>query len=192
MRSIHIAEWILRLVTSGDRAASTAGDLVEGAATRGVVWFWSRVLRTAASLLWRDVAENPARIAGVAFIGLVVEVVITLLLAGLSGVVFFIVAWSGRQIQLGSMWWTIGLGTQQLVISLLIGRMLARWAPGRELGACLAYAILGSIFSFIVIFVFPGGLGLSALFWVFLSDAAKRTPVLAGAAWGRYRRMAAR
>jgi hypothetical protein len=191
MRSIHIAEWILRLVTSRDRAASTAGDLLEEAATRNLVWFWSGVLRTAASLLWRDVAESPARIAGVAFIGLAVEVVTSMLVGGLSGVVFF-VATGRQQIQLGSIWWTIGLGAQRLVMSLLIGRMLARWAPGRELAACLAYAILGLILSFIVIFVFPGGLGLSALLWLFLSDAAQRTPVLAGAAWGRYRRLAAR
>src|ERR1035437_2113127 len=62
MHSVHIAEWILALVTTRDRAASTVGDLTEGAATRGVVWFWCGVLRTAASLLWRDVAEHPARV----------------------------------------------------------------------------------------------------------------------------------
>src|ERR1035437_4113180 len=35
MHSVHIAEWILALVTTRDRAASTVGDLTEGAATRG-------------------------------------------------------------------------------------------------------------------------------------------------------------
>ncbi len=55
MHNINIAEWILALVTTRDRAASTVGDLAEGAATRGAVWFWSGVLRTAASLLWRDI-----------------------------------------------------------------------------------------------------------------------------------------
>ena len=69
MHSTHLAEWILGLVTSRDRAASTVGDLVEEASSRGAVWFWSGIVRIAASLLWRGVAENPLRLAGVAFIG---------------------------------------------------------------------------------------------------------------------------
>lgn len=192
MPSTHIAEWILRLVTSRARAASTTGDLVEEAATRGMVWFWSRVLRTAASLLWREVAENPARFTSVALMALAVEIVASLLLAGLSGIEFLTAAWSGHQIQLSSIWWRIGLDGPPLLMSLLVGRMLARWAPDRELAACLAYAILGSIFSLILDVFSPGGLGLSALLWVFLGDAAQRTPVLAGAVWGRHHRLAAR
>jgi hypothetical protein len=190
MRSIHIAESILRLITSRDRAASTVGDFAEEAATRGAVWFWSGILRTAASLLWRGVAENPVRVTGVAFIGLAVDVVTSLLLAGLSGVAFFVAAWSGHPAQLSSIWWIIGLDAPPLLMLLLIGRMLARWAPGRELSACLAYAILGSIF--IADLVYSGGLGFSALLWVFLGDAAQRTLVLAGAVWGRHRRLVAR
>ncbi len=84
MHNVNIAEWILALVTTRDRAASTVGDLAEVAATRGVVWFWSGVLRTAASLLWRDVAERPARITGLAFFGLAVYIGIDLVFAGLS------------------------------------------------------------------------------------------------------------
>jgi hypothetical protein len=70
--------------------------------------------------------------------------------------------------------------------------MLARWAPGRELSACLAYWILGSLFSLVMMFVDPGGLGPSALIGVFLIDLLQRTPVLAGAVWGRHRTLAAR
>jgi hypothetical protein len=192
MHSIHIAEYILGLVTSRDRAASTVGDLVEGAATRGAAWFWSGILRTAASLLWRGVAENPVRVTGVAFTGLAVDVATSLLLAGLSGVAFFVAARSGHPAQLSSIWWIIGLDAPALLMLLLIGRMLARWAPGRELSACLAYAILGSIFSLIADLIHPGGLGFSALLWVFLGDAAQRTLVLAGAVWGRHRRLVVR
>lgn len=192
MRSIHIAESILRLVTSRDRAASTVGDLVEGAATRGATWFWSGVLRTAASFLWCGVAENPVRVTGVALIGLAVDVVASLLLAGFTGVVFFLAAWHGRPVPLNSVWWVIALDVPELVVSVLIGRILARWAPGRELSACLAYGILGSLFAIIMMFVSPWGLGPSALLWVFLSDVTKRVPVLAGAVWGRHRRLAAR
>ncbi len=201
MRSIHIAEWLLRLVTSRDRAASAVGDLVEQAPTRNRFWFWSGILRTAASLLWRDLAENPARITGVAFMGVAVDVATSLLCAGLTGAAFFVAAQSGHpayvagttgQPHLTSMWLTIGLHAPALVILLLIGRMLARWAPGRELGACLAYALLGSVFCLISDLVDSGGLGFPALLWVFLGDAAQRALVLAGAVWGRHRRLTAR
>jgi hypothetical protein len=190
MRKIHIAEWILGLVTSRDRAATMVGDLVEEGA-RGVAWFWSRILRIAVSFLWRGVTESPVRITGLAFIGLAVDVVASIFLAGASGVLFFFAARNGHQLQLNAVWWTILLDAPTLVMSALIGRMLARWAPGRELAACLAYGILGSLLSFVMMLVSPGGLGISALLWVFLSDVAQRTPVLAGALWGRHRRLAA-
>jgi hypothetical protein len=192
MRSIDIAEWILRLVTSPDRAASTVGDLAEGAADRGLVWFWSGILRTAASLLWRGIAGDPVRVTGVGLIGLAVDVVASLLLAGFTGVVFFLAAWYGHRVPVNSVGWVIALDVPELVVSVLIGRILARWAPGREWSVCLAYGILGSIFSIIMMFVSPGGLGPSALLGVLLSDVTKRIPVLAGAVWGRRRRLAAR
>jgi hypothetical protein len=192
MRNIHIAEWILGLVSNRDRAACAVGDLVEAGAQRGVVWFWSRILRIAASFLWRGVAENPVRIGGVAFLGLAVDVAASLLVAAVLGVVFFVAARNGIQVQSNSVWWTIGLDAPTLFLSLFIGRMLARWAPGRELSACLAYGMLGSVLSLILMVVSPEGLGFSALFGVFLSDAVQRTPVLAGALWGRHRRLAVR
>jgi hypothetical protein len=192
MHSTHIAEWILGLVTSRDRAASTVGDLVEESSSRGVVWFWSGILRIAASLLWRGVAENPLRLVGVAFIGLAVDVLASLLAAALNGLVFFFIARSGHQLQGNSVWWTIGLDAPALLLSLWIGRLLARWAPGRELCACLAYGILASLFSLVMMFGAPGGLGVSALIGVFLSDLLQRTPVLAGAVWGRHHTLSAR
>jgi hypothetical protein len=192
MHSTHLAEWILGLVTSRDRAVCTVGDLVEEASSRGAVWFWSGIVRIAASLLWRGVAENPLRLAGVVFIGLAVDVLASLLVAALSGLVFFFVARSGHPLQGNSVWWTIGLDAPTLFLSLWIGRMLARWAPGRELSACLAYWILGSLFSLVMMFVDPGGLGPSALIGVFLIDLLQRTPVLAGAVWGHHRTLAAR
>ncbi|SPF51964.1 membrane hypothetical protein [Candidatus Sulfopaludibacter sp. SbA4] len=182
MRSIHIAEWILALVTSRDRAASTVGDLVEEAATRGVFWFWSGVLRTAASLLWRDVAERPARMAGLAFRGLAIELALSLFFLALSGVTAAMIGSPGA---LNSAGWRLFFNAPTLVIPILIGRMLARWAPGHELAACLAYAILGSIFNVVIMIVFPAGMGSSALLWGILGDPAQQTPLLAGAVWGR-------
>lgn len=182
MHSVHIAEWILALVTTRDRAASTVGDLTEGATTRGVIWFWSGVLRTAASLLWRDVAEHPARVTGLAFLGLAVYIGIDLLFAGLSGVAFF---WaelaSGHPLHLDSIGWKLWFTAPVLVSSLLIGRMLARWAPGRERAACVVYAVLVSIYNLVPMLGDNGGF--TALLCVLI--------VPAGAAWGRYRRLGA-
>jgi hypothetical protein len=198
MRSIHIAEWILRLLTSQDRAASTVGDLAERAASRRGVWFWSGVLRIAASLLWRAVAENPARIIGIAFIGLAVEAVATLLIAGLGGVVEFVAGMSGHSGQFTSALGTIDEAAH-LVVTVLVGRMLARLAPGRELGACLAYAFINSILSFVLTFVAAEiptmlagspGFGFSTYIWSLLNDTADQAPVLVGAVWGRLRRLA--
>jgi hypothetical protein len=180
MHSVHIAEWILALVTTRDRAASTVGDLTEGAATRGVVWFWSAVLRTAASLLWLDVAEHPARVTGLAFLGLAVYIGIDLLFAGLSGVAFFRAA-SGHPLHSDSIGWKLWFTAPALVSSLLIGRMLARWAPGRELAACVVYAILASIYNLVPMLGDNGAI--SAWLCILI--------VPAGAAWGRSRRLGA-
>jgi hypothetical protein len=183
MHSVNIAEWILALVTTRDRAASTVGDLTEGAATRGVVWFWSGVLRTAASLLWRDVAENPARVIGLAFLGLAVYIGIDLVFAGLSGVAFFWAAMaSGHPLHLDSIGWKLWFTTPALVSSLLIGRMLAHWAPRRELAACVVYAALASIYNLVPMLGNKGAL--SMLLCILI--------VPAGAAWGRDRRLRAR
>ena len=59
MPNVNIAERIIALVTTGDRAGSIVGDLTEGTAARGAFRFWLGVLRTATSLLWRNVAEEP-------------------------------------------------------------------------------------------------------------------------------------
>lgn len=185
MHNISLAEWILALVTSRDRAASTAGDLAEEAEGRGAAWFWSGVLRTAASLLWRQVADNPARIAGLAILGVAVYVVLGLLFAGLSGFAFFAVAYqSGHAPQLDSMAWQIFFLAPMLLIALATGRMLARWAPGREAAVCLGYAIAAAAFGCVSMVMVPGSVG-------FLSDAVPQILVLAGAAWGRHRRLSA-
>jgi hypothetical protein len=182
MHSVYIAEWILALVTTRDRAASTVGDLTEQAATRGVVWFWSGVLRTAASLLWRDFAERPAPLTGLAFLGLAVYIGIDLLFAGLSGFAFFRAPMAtGHPLHLDSIGWKLWFTMPVLVSSLFIGRMLGHWAPRRELAACVVYAILASIYNLVPML---GGNGaFSALLCILI--------VPAGAAWGRYRRLRA-
>jgi hypothetical protein len=182
MHNIRIAEWILALVTSEDRAAAMAGDLMEQAGVRGVVWFWSSVLRILASLLWTGMAGNPARITGLAFLGLAVYIGIDLLFAGLSGIAFFWGAMaSGPPLHLDSIAWKIWFAAPIPIGSISIGRMLARWAPGRELAACVVYAILASIYNLVPLLGDNGVF--SALLCVLI------VPV--GAAWGRSRRLGA-
>ena len=179
MHRINIAEWILGVVTSRDRAASTVGDLIEGAATRGTVWFWSGVLRTAASLLWRDIVERRVRLTGLALAGLAVYIGTDLIFAGLSGAAFFGAGVaSGHPLHLDSIGWKLWFTAPVLVSSLLVGRMLARWAPGRELAACVVYAILASIYNLVPMLGDNGVF--SALLCIFI--------VPAGIAWGRDRR----
>jgi hypothetical protein len=176
MHSTNIAESILALVTTRDRAASTVGDLTEEAATRGVVWFWSGVLRTAVSLLWRDVMERPARVTGLAFLGLGVYIGIELLFAGLSGLAFYRMGTPSDSIG-----WQLWFIAPVPISSLSIGWLLARWAPGRELAACVVYAMVASVYNLVPMFADNGVL--AALLCVLL--------VPAGAAWGRHRRLRA-
>lgn len=156
---------------------------MEEAATRGAVWFWSGVIRTAASLLWRDLAEQPVRATGLAFLGLAVYIGIDLAFAGLSGVAFFAAAMaSGHPLHLDSIGWKLWFTAPVLVSSLLIGRMLAHWAPRRELAACVVYAILASIYNLVPMLGDNGAF--SALLCIILIVAS-------GAAWGRHRRLRA-
>jgi hypothetical protein len=191
MHSVHIAEWLLALVTTRDRAASTVGDLTEGAATRGGAWFWSGVLRTAASLLWRDVVEHPARLTGLALLAVAINIAIAVLFAILSiiGSAILVGAFMGAfhigiriLPEVDSIGFKIWFTVPMVVGPLLVGRLLARWAPGRELAACLMYAILVSIYNLVP--MLGGSGGFSALVCVLI--------VPAGAAWGRYRRLSAR
>ncbi len=183
MSRTNTAEWILAMVTSRDRAASTVGDLTEQAVTRGAVRFWSSVLQTAASLLWRDIAEHPARVTGMALLGIAVYIGVEFVFAGLSGVAFFIsAASSGKNIQADSIWWQIWFAAPVLLSSLWIGRMLARWSPGRELASCVVYGVLVSIYNLTPMLGNNGEY--TALLCILVA------PV--GAAWGRSRRLGAK
>jgi hypothetical protein len=53
MRTASIAEWILRRVTSKERAAAMVGDLVELQEKKGLLRFWLSISGVAISLFWR-------------------------------------------------------------------------------------------------------------------------------------------
>lgn len=145
MRKGDAAEWILSLTTTPERAASTAGDLLQESATRGTAWFWSSLLRTAASMVWHVWADNPLRMAGLAvgaclFNGVLFVISIAAIVVGGE------VAVEGTK--------RLGLDVNVLVLAsaatkwaglaaqVLIGRWLARHAPAQELAACTAFLCL--------------------------------------------------
>jgi hypothetical protein len=131
MRNAATAEWILSLVS--DNAASTVGDLVEEASSRGVLWFWSSVLRTAGSHFWRDLSASPWRMVGLAFWGLAASV-----LAGLG------LAMPLLLVNLNNSNWQVPLSNVLICTAgpLLGGWSVARRSNGRELPAAFAVSAL--------------------------------------------------
>ena len=64
MRSIQVAEWILGLSMTRERAEAVAGDLRE--AERGSFWFWRTVVATMIASVWSDVRSEWWKMAAVA------------------------------------------------------------------------------------------------------------------------------
>jgi hypothetical protein len=200
MRNSQVAEWILSLVTSSDRAASMVGDLMEDAASHGAVWFWIGVLRTAFSLLWRLFSNDPAQMIGLAARGFLLQLVMFVASIALSTIA--IVLWwffTGWPVETGPLplpatEWTLGSVFFWVLIPFQIGRWLARRSPGRELAPVVAF----TIFNFVLfngvgmfwpgiessLFEFITGL-FFALAWVILCQI----PVLAGAVSVRRKRL---
>jgi len=147
MHKDRVAEFLLESVTTRERSAPTLGDLRESAATRGEVWFWANVLGTTASLLWRAMVADKRRMLGLALrawlLSLAVGAAVTIAGIFIVGLVLGLTASNGSigfgftitsllPILIGSM----------AITQFFVGRWIARRAPGRELPACLAIAIL--------------------------------------------------
>ena len=156
MRKANIAEWILSLTTTPERASAAAGDLIQEASTRGTLWFWSSLFKTAASHVWRAWVDAPARTLGLAFAAFLFEsaflapaaiVIIAGTMALLdynvdvqaTAVGFDVTATSYATAPLLLFFMAL------LVCEFLIGIWLARFAPGRELAACVAYFVASQI-----------------------------------------------
>jgi hypothetical protein len=183
MRNAQVAQWILSLVTSPDRASSTVGDLMENSASPGRFWFGA--LRTAVSLLWSDVAANPGRmvrLAGCGFlVGLTLAVVWVLVIIPLAvplrqGDPNVWKPWAFNVLML--------LGAI-ILVPFLQGRWLARRSPGQELAACLALAILTATVDVIMV-----ASGMETIGQLTLSVASPLIPMFAGAALIRRKRIA--
>jgi len=187
MRNAQVAEWILSLVTSRERAAATVGDLMENAS--GVGTFWLGLLRTALSLLWSDVAANPgrmARLSGGAFLlGLAWTFVCFLVVIPLTFVVGH-ANFRDASTAFNSLTFNVSsIFVVMILVPFQQGRWVARRSPGHELAACLAVAILTAAVDGI-----PVALGIGTISQLVLSIVAPLIPLFAGAVWVRKKQTA--
>lgn len=177
MRSATAAEWILALVTTPDRAASTAGDLMEGFPSRGDWWFWSGVLRTASSHVWRDVSSSPLRTLWHAIWGVLAiswfTVALGMAVTGWVRVpIYYRGAWGPELIGSAPAPWGLGLVVVAMATAVptLVGWEVARRSAGRELAAALSAAALCVTFDVVDAFAahpWPGMRGpLTEAAWV--------------------------
>lgn len=158
MRRADFAEWILSQVTTPERAAATVGDLLESAPRHHAAWFWTSVVSTAVSFLARDLTGSPWRLARLAAAGIVLELAVVVVALGLVGVVVAIRMWAAMpdasgvlgaaSVDSANRWLDVSGSALTIGLQFVVGRWLARKAPGQELAACAALMVLESIVGF--------------------------------------------
>jgi hypothetical protein len=169
MRNARLAEWILSLVTTPERASATVGDLLEDRLHAGALRFWGAVLFAAFSLLWRDVVAHPKRMAVLAVYGVFLELLLSFVaafvLVVLYGVIALVVSGvnPGAQLRVGVsmpmsvitagtiVGWVVGL-----VAQFQVGRVLAKRSPGAELAPCLATTLLSVTIPLLIVLLSRG------------------------------------
>ncbi|HEX8895365.1 MAG TPA: hypothetical protein VF783_18705 [Terriglobales bacterium] len=158
----RIAEGLLVLVTNRERAASIVGDLMESSATRGRVWWWSAVLRAAASLLWGGFADSPLGMLGLAFrawlMGLLLALTWMILASVFQGI------WQVHARYVVPLILTSPVLARIIAApcEFFVGCWIARRAPDRELSAWLALLIMDQFLSALPLIV---ALALGRPFW---------------------------
>src|SRR5688572_21720826 len=86
MFKVDVAEWILSMTTTPERAAAAAGDLMQESHTRGSLWFWANLLKTTASLVWRAWAAEPFYLTGLALRAFLLQAALMLAVSVVWGV----------------------------------------------------------------------------------------------------------
>ncbi len=150
MRSARFAEWVLRLVTTPERAASIAGDLLEESDGRGWHWFWAAVLNTAVSHVWSDMRSARGRMLWLAIRGVLEGIVVVFLVFNTIVMLwvelwpyetapntYFIPPWAFYGIQIAF----------KTLLPLLIGWDIAQRSNGREVAAGVALNALMAAFT---------------------------------------------
>jgi len=135
-----LAEWVLSLVTSPERAVATVGDLYEEGARP--LALWRSVGWIVLALIGRDLLAAPLGMFGLALYGFVISIVLSacqgVVAAGLILLVFPRALASVNTVVATS----ILLGWAGSFIS---GILVARRATGREMSACVAVIILDTL-----------------------------------------------
>jgi len=167
MRNARLAESILSLVTTPERASATIGDLLEDRRHASALRFWGAVLFAALLLLWQDVAASPLRMAQLAALGVGLQLLLSVAVAVGFGLLFLLVRTLAGSLDMGPEW-SRRLGVSLIMLLALIrwafvlitkfqvGRVLAKQSPGRELAPCVATTLLGSTVAFLIV-VLSGG-----------------------------------
>jgi hypothetical protein len=133
MRSIRIAEWILELSMTHERAEAVVGDLRE--AGRGTLWFWRSVLATMIASVWSDFLSAPWRLIAVA-LGVIAVI-------GAAQMAVFRFVLQGRATFEVVQWVTWPMN---LLAQLACGRWTAQGSGRREIASWLtSTALLGLI-----------------------------------------------
>ena len=164
MHRVALAEWILALTVAPDRAATTVGDLVEDASRRGALWFWSSVLRTALSHLWRDLNAAPFRLIRLALWGWMAQLGLTVLVLGLVFNVSqsILNSWGPWVCQGGTCAtiavpnWAYSTGEicfGIIIFPLLVGWWVADRSRGKELGAAFAINFGSAAIHFLFVYL---------------------------------------
>jgi len=174
----ELAERMLEMVTTSQRAASIVGDLLEEASSRSALWFWLSLLRIFISHLLHDLRIHWIRMIWLSFSGFLEFLILMIMLEILGSEKGIIPENVLRPIT--------------YAILPLIGLHIAKRSHGSELASGVAFICMAWIF--MVLFNLPGML--YAKSGTFLLVMLRATPflslVIIGASLFRYRMNARR
>ncbi len=154
MRDGIVAEWILRLVTTPDRAASIAGDLLEEASSRGIVWFWLNLFGTVASQLFEELRDARLRMLWLAVSGLVESWFVTMAFLNIAIQVWmrFWPHWiAPNAVYIPAWGYYALLYVANTVGTFLVGWDVARRSDRRELPAGIAATLAFGLFVIMIV-----------------------------------------
>ena len=156
MHKTQIAEMILSLFTTRERAASTVGDLIENAADRGAWGFWPGVARTASSLLWRTFTAESGFLVALGFRGVIFNLFLCVLvffamlifgafffgfIAGVNALGSTPGDVSAEFLKVGWIFRLMG-SIAIFAVEFRTGQWIARRARDKEIAACVSFLIV--------------------------------------------------
>jgi hypothetical protein len=193
MHKDRLAEAILALFTTRERAASTVGDLLESDAAP--FSFWTHVVRTAVSLFWRDVRTEPVYMARLALCGMAMMWVnflcLILMMTAFGMIAILLMKFTPWWSHAGD-WLVTADGilfkAAQIPLGFQLGSWIALRARSREIASAFTFAMFGLAASWIIlnlIDVFRTGRPLQDPSSTVLSHLLIDLPLLAGAIYTR-------